>query len=65
MANASRWPSSVQMETLSTKGVSVMGLLLGLLMGSLTWRCSGVPLGGWGWPRVTEAFAGLSPLQTP
>ena len=50
MAHASRWPSSVQMETLSVKGVSVMGLLIGLsmesLMGSLTRRCSGVPTGG-------------------
>ncbi|KAK4096837.1 hypothetical protein N658DRAFT_332478 [Parathielavia hyrcaniae] len=24
---------------------------------------SGVPVRGWGWPRVTEASAGLSPLQ--
>ena len=37
MANASRWPSSAQTGTLSAKGVSVMWLLLGLLMGSLTW----------------------------
>ncbi|KAK4095709.1 hypothetical protein N658DRAFT_103740, partial [Parathielavia hyrcaniae] len=42
MVNASRWPSSVQIETLSAKGVSVMGLL----MGSLTRRCSGVPVRG-------------------
>jgi hypothetical protein len=37
MAGASRWPCSDQMETLGAKGVSVMGLLLALLMGSLTW----------------------------
>ncbi len=24
---------------------------------------SGVPVRGWGWPRVAEASAGLSPLQ--
>ena len=50
MAHASRWPSSIQMKTLSVKGVSVMGLLIGLsmgsLMGSLTRRCSGVSPGG-------------------
>jgi hypothetical protein len=36
VATASRWPLSVQMGTLSAKGVSVMELLLGLVMGSLT-----------------------------
>ena len=63
MANASRWPLSVQMGTLSAKGVSVMGLLMESLMESLTRRCSGAPIEGWGWPRVAEASAVLSPLQ--
>ena len=36
---------------------------MGVLTGSLTRRCSGAPVEGWGWPRVAEASAGLSPLQ--
>ena len=36
---------------------------MGVLTGLLTRRCSGAPVEGWGWPRVAEASAGLSPLQ--
>ena len=64
MANALRWPLSDQTETLSVKGVSVVELVMGVLTGLLTRRCSGAPVEGWGWPRVAEASAGLSPLQT-
>ncbi len=63
MANASRWPLSDQTETLSVKGVSVVELVMGVLTGSLTRRCLGAPVEGWGWPRVAEASAGLSPLH--